>query len=164
MPVNTHSQAKEPARPGLRSLARLFCLIGLLLLAAEARAQSVYEKQPPVTDKELVSFMELLPHFRAWAASVKEEPRPSVNKEGTADFIYSRKAADWVKQRGWEPVRFFCVMGRAAAALFLVEEGSDANAKRPPDMPAVSQAELDMVRRHLAELLKAGNDAPPINR
>ena len=28
---------------------------------------NVYEKQPPVTDKELLDFLELLPQFRAWA-------------------------------------------------------------------------------------------------
>ena len=30
---------------------------------------NVYEKQPQVTDKELLDFLELLPQFRAWAKS-----------------------------------------------------------------------------------------------
>ena len=28
---------------------------------------NVYEKQPPVTDKELLDFLDLLPQFRSWA-------------------------------------------------------------------------------------------------
>ena len=146
-----------------RMMTGVLCAAFLLLLVQEGWAKSVYEDQPPVTDKELVAFMEILPHFRAWAASSKEEAHPSVSR-GKADFVYSPKAAEWVKLRGWDPVRFFCVMGRAAAALSLVEEGSDVSGKRPPDMPSVTQQELELVRRHLGSLLKAGNDAPPINR
>lgn len=161
MPALAHAALRR--RPGF--LARTVCLFGLFLLAAEAHAKSVYDNQPPVTDKELVSFMELLPHFRAWAASSREEAHPSVDKNGKADFTYSAEAAGWVKRRGWDPARFFCVMGRAAAALAMVEEGSDAiSVERPPDMPAVSQTELETVQRHLGGLLRAGSDAPPIKR
>lgn len=148
----------------------MFCMLlclcfGLMgVFSGTAYAKNVYEKQPPITDKELVSFMEILPHFRAWAMSSGEEAHPTVTKDGKADFVYSRKAADWVKARGWDPVRFFCVMGRAAAALAIVEEGNDMVTKKPTDMPTVTEAELDLVRRHLASLLRAGNDAPPIKR
>lgn len=142
----------------------VFCAVVLFLFSVQGWAKSVYENQPAVTDRELVAFMELLPHFRAWAASFREDAHPSVDKAGQADFTYSAKAADWVKTRGWEPARFFSVMGRAAAALSIVEEGGDVSGKRPPDMPAVSQQELELVRRHLAGLLRAGSDAPPINR
>lgn len=125
-------------------------------------ANTVYDKQPPFTDKELVSFMEILPHFRAWAASSAEEAHPTVSKSGKPDFMYSRKAAEWVKAREWDPARFFSVMGRAAAALAIVEEGNDTMTKKPTDMPQVTESELDLVRRHLASLLRAGSDAPPI--
>lgn len=131
---------------------------------APAQAKTVYEKQEPITDKELVSFMEILPHFRAWAASSGEEAHPTVTKAGKPDFVYSNKAAEWVKARDWDPVRFFSVMGRAAAALAIVEEGNDMVTKKPTDMPKVTESELDLVRRHLASLLRAGNDAPPIKR
>lgn len=146
--------------------ALLCCLcIGIMGMAlGTAYAKTVYEKQPPITDKELVSFMEILPHFRAWAMSSGEESHPKVGQDGKADFVYSRKAADWVKARDWDPVRFFCVMGRAAAALAIVEEGNDLVTKKPSDMPTVTESELDLVRRHLASLLRAGNDAPPMKR
>ena len=146
-------------------LASLCCALLLCFGATPLLAKSLYDNQPPMTDKELVAFMEILPHFRAWAASSKEEAHPSVDKKsGKADFLYSPKAAEWVKVRGWDPARFFTVMGRAAAALAMVEEGNDISSNRPPDMPHVTEAELNLVRRHLAGLLKAGNDAPPINR
>ena len=150
-----------------RRFQAALCSLGLVLAltAVPATAKSVYENQPPMTDKELVAFIEILPHFRAWAASSKEEAHPRVDKKsGVPDFLYSAKAAEWVKVRGWDPARFFSVMGRAAAALAMVEEGNDIMSNRPPDMPTVSPEELELVRRHLAGLLKAGSDAPPINR
>lgn len=155
------SLCAQAARP----LRAVLCVVLALcvLSAATAFAKNVYENQPSITDKELLSFMELLPHFRAWAASVREEAHPII-KAGKADFLYSAKAAEWVQVRGWEPSRFFCVMGRAAAALSLVAEGNDATAQRPPDMPSVTPQEIALVRRHLAALLKAGSDAPPIKR
>ena len=151
-------------RFGLAKAVGTLCVGMMALAAASGWAKTVYDSQPPMTDKELVAFMELLPHFRAWAASSKEEAHPSVTSKGTPDFLYSKKAAEWVHTRGWEPARFFSVMGRAAAALSIIEEGHDISDKRPADMPAVTQQELELVRRHLAGLLKAGSDAPPINR
>lgn len=141
------------------------CALCLLSVLSPIRvfAQSVYDGQPPVTDKELVALMEDLPQFRAWAISTKEEAHPVI-RGGKADFLYSPKAAEWVTQHGWEPRRFFSVMGRAAAALSIVAEGNDISTQRPPDMPAVTSQELALVRRHLAALLKAGSDAPPIKR
>ena len=63
--------------------------------------------------------------------------------------------------KGWQPARFFCVMGRLAAALVIVEEGNDMGS-RPADMPSVSNEELALTRRHIGTLLTAGGDAPPI--
>lgn len=164
MPINLNGVFLGMIRSWRLTAPCMLCTAVLLLLAQTGWAKNVYADQPPVTDKELVAFMEILPQFRAWAASSKEEAHPSVDKSGKADFVFSPKAAEWVKQRGWDPVRFFSVMGRAAAALSMVEEGSDASGKRPPDMPAVTQQEMELVRRHLGSLLKAGSDAPPINR
>lgn len=132
--------------------------------AAQAvQAATVYDNQPPVTDKELLSFLELQPRFRAWAEEHREDAHP-VLRNGKADFLYSPHAAEWVRAQGWDPVRFFCVMGRTAAALFIVEEGNDMKGTRPRDMPSVSEAELALTRRHLGTMLKVLNDAPPINR
>lgn len=152
-------------RCALVSWAALYMLVCALyvLTPITASAKSVYDGQSPITDKELLAFMEVLPHFRAWAISTKEEAHPIV-RDGKADFLYSPKAAEWVTQRGWAPARFFNVMGRAAAALSIVAEGNDISAQGPPDMPTVTPQELALARRHLAALLKAGNDAPPIKR
>lgn len=125
------------------------------------QAVTVYDRQPPVTDKELVGFLEILPRFRAWARESGEEAHP-VLRNGKADFVYSPRAAEWVRAQGWEPVRFFCVMGRMAAALVIVEEGNDMRGTRPRDMPGVTEEELALARRHLGTMLKAGGDAPPI--
>ncbi|MDO5483279.1 MAG: serine/threonine protein phosphatase [Desulfovibrionaceae bacterium] len=122
---------------------------------------TVYDRQAPVTEKELLAFLDVLPRFRAWAHENREEAHP-VLRNGKADFLYSEQAAIWVKSQGWEPVRFFCVMGRMAAAMVIVEEGNDMRGTRPPDMPGVSQKELDLARRHMGAMLKAGGHAPPI--
>ena len=124
---------------------------------------NVYEKQPPVTDKELLDFLELLPQFRAWAKSNNEEAHP-ILRNGKSDFLYSPNAAAWVQEHKWNPVRFFCVMGRMAAALSIVEEGNDMSGARSKDMPEVSEGELALARRHLGTMLKAGGDVPPINK
>ena len=127
---------------------------------AQATTTNVYAGQPPVTEKELLAFAELLPQFRVWARSAHEEAHPVV-RDGKADFLYSPDAAAWVTARGWQPARFFCVMGRLAAALVIVEEGNDMGS-RPADMPSVTNEELALTRRHMGTLLTAGGDAPPI--
>ncbi|WP_297262111.1 serine/threonine protein phosphatase [uncultured Desulfovibrio sp.] len=126
------------------------------LTAQAAAASSVYDKQPDVTEKELFQFLELLPQFRQWTRTEKEEAHPILRK-GKADFLYSDKAAQWVKEKGWDARRFFCVMGRMAAALVMVEEGGNSMA-RPKDMPEVSKAELELARKHLGSILKASMD------
>ena len=131
--------------------------------AATGNTVNVYEKQPPVTDKELLDFLELLPQFRTWAKGNNEEAHP-ILRNGKADFLYSPNAAAWVQAHKWNPVRFFCVMGRMAAALSIVEEGNDMTGARSKDMPEVSEGELALARRHLGTMLKAGGDAPPINK
>ena len=127
------------------------------------KPSTVYEKQPPVTDKELLSFLDVLPHFRAWAKANNEEAHPTLTN-GKPDFMYSPQAAAWVQQQGWDPVRFFCVMGRMAAALAIVEEGNDMNGVRSKDMPEVTEGELALARRHLGTMLKVSGDVAPISR
>ncbi len=144
----------------------IFCAFGFFAFITlggqhTALAQSVYENQSPMTEKELTTFIQLLPQFRAWASAQKEVAHPSIT-QGKADFVYSSAAATWVKNRQWEPRRFFAVMGKAAAALYLLSEGGNDKA-RPQDMPKVSQAELNLVQRHLSALLEAGKrTAPPM--
>lgn len=114
---------------------------------------SVYEGQAPITEKELLAFVEILPQFRRWAHSQKEDAHPTL-RNGQADFLFSPRAGDWVKEHGWDAPRFFCVMGKMAAALVIVEEGNDMQGTRPADMPPVAPQELSLARKHLGSLLK----------
>ena len=120
--------------------------------------------QAPFTEKELIRFIESMPHFLAWAHSSKAKAHPVVNDAGNPDFAYAPEAAVKAQELGWEPRRFFCLLGKAAAALYLVEEGTDrmqALQAMPPDMPTVTETEMALVRKHLASLLRAGAGAPP---
>ena len=51
-------------------------------------------------------------------------------------------------------------MGRAAAAVAIIQQGNAITKTPPIDMPNVSDDELDLVRRHLPTLLKAVNQTP----
>lgn len=121
------------------------------------KGATVYDRQPPVTEEELAAFIALLPRFREWTRQNHEEAHPIVNSAGHADFAYSPKAAEWLTSQGFAPVRFFCVMGRMAAGVVIIEEGNDMQGARPRDMPAVDQQEVALARRHLGELLTAAS-------
>lgn len=136
-------------------------LCGLLLCGvvptlpqtAEAAAvTTVYDGQARVEEKELLRFLDVLPQFRQWARANRIEAHPVLRK-GKADFLYPEEAARWVEAQGWDARRFFCVMGRMAAALVIVEEGNDMQV-RPKDMPVVDKAEIELARTHLGSLLK----------
>ena len=125
-------------------------LAGLLLLLTvlPASAETLYN-QPPFSEKELSQFIADLPRFRAWIKTNKEKAHPIVNEAGEPDFLYSKNAAGYIEAAGWKPERFFCIMGRAAAAVAIIQQG-DAITKEPPvEMPNVSDDELDVVRRNL---------------
>lgn len=130
--------------------------------SGSSKRLTVYANQPPVTEKELGPFMELLPRFRVWASKNGEEAHPVVGDNGEPDFIYSANAAKWVSSQNFEPSRFFCIMGRLAAGLVIVEEGNDHMGTRPADMPAVDPQEIALVRKHLGELLTVGGPPKPL--
>lgn len=123
---------------------------------------TVYDSQPLVKENEVRVFLDLLPEFRAWTRKNGEEAHPVVNRDGRPDFFYSPAAARWVTEHNFEPTRFFCVMGRMAAGLVIVEEGNDFKGTRPADMPEVAPQELELVRRHLGSLLTAGGPPQPL--
>jgi len=127
---------------------------------SDVYAQSAY------TEKELVSFIESMPHFLAWMRASKAKAHPVMNAAGKPDFTYTPEVAAKTRELGWEPRRFFCLLGRTAAALFLVEEGTDHMNALPPDMPTVTEAEMALVRKHLAALLRvrAGSPTPSLAR
>ena len=122
--------------------------------ASDVYAQSTY------TEKELVRFIESMPHFLAWMRSSKAKVHPVINATGKPDFTYTPEAAAKAGELGWEPRRFFCLLGRTAAALYLVEEGTDRTDALPPDMPTVTDAEMALARKHLAALLRVGTGSP----
>lgn len=155
-------EAAPAVRKGTKGRAARQRQAGKARKGAES-APNVYAGQPAVTEKEVLAFVEILPRFRAWAREGHEEAHPVV-RGGKADFLYSPRAAEWVSGQGWQPARFFCVMGRLAAALVIVEEGNDMRGTRPADMPSVTPEELTLVRTHLGSLLAAGGDAPPIRQ
>lgn len=126
------------------------------------KGATIYANQPPISEKELGPFMELLPRFRIWASKNGEEAHPVVSPNGEPDFIYSQKAAKWVSSQNFDPIRFFCIMGRLAAGLVIVEEGNDYKGTRPADMPPVAPQELNLVRKHLGELLAVSGPVKPI--
>jgi len=133
--------------------------------AAEAAVPTldVYA-QGSFTEKELVRFIESMPLFLAWARGSKAKAHPVVNAAGKPDFTYTPEVAAKAEELGWEPRRFFYLLGKAAAALYLVEEGTDrlqALQALPPDMPTVTETEMALVRKHLASLLRASAGGPP---
>lgn len=123
--------------------------------AMPAKGATVYDRQPLVTESELSDFIALLPQFRSWARQNQEDAHPVVNSAGQPDFVYSAKSADWLSSHGFAAARFFCIMGRMAAGVVIIEEGNDLPAARPADMPPVDSREVALARRHLGELLTA---------
>ncbi len=131
----------------------------LQLFSLPSLADGLYQ-QPPFTETELNQFIDTLPRFREWVKANKEKTHPIVNDNGEPDILYSEAAAETVRAAGWKPERFFCVMGRAAAAVAIIQQGNAITKTPPIDMPNVSDDELDLVRRHLPTLLKAVNQTP----
>lgn len=111
--------------------------------------------QPPFTSQELTQFINDLPQFRAWLVAHHEKAHPILSASGKPGFLYSPLAAQEATRLGWKPERFFCVMGRAAAALAIIEQGAAITTAPPPEMPSVHAKELEFVRTHLASLLQA---------
>ncbi len=140
---------------GLAAPLACLCLALLLVAAPEARAAGFYD-QPPFDNAELTRFIDDFPRFRDWTKQKGEAPHPAVGTDGLPGFEYSPATAAEVERMGWKPERFFCIMGRSAAALADIEEGDAlAGANRPADMPQVTPAETELVRRQLASLLRA---------
>lgn len=121
-------------------------------------AQTVYDNQSVITEKELDSFIRLLPQFRNWTRENAEEAYPVLSKTGKPDFQYSAKSSSWVKAHGFSVTRFFNIMGKTAAAMVILEEGNDYHGTRPKDMPSVTPRELELVKKHFSELQNAGRN------
>lgn len=151
---NLGKPAKKQPRPAAKASAKKPVI-------SETGA-TVYDKQPPVTEAEILLFISLLPQFRTWAAQQGEEAHPVVSPNGQPDFTYSSNASAWVQKHNFNSRRFFCILGRMAAGMVIVEEGNDFKGTRPKDMPEVSPEELELVRRHMGELLNASKNVPAV--
>lgn len=123
--------------------------------AGTVAASGLYS-QPRFTLKELQEFVVTLPDFRTWVKSQNEKVAPMVDANKMPGFSYSPAAADWLRAHRWNPERFFCVMGRTAAAVALIGGGDDLSLNSP-DMPVVSSQELKLVRQMLPQILDASS-------
>lgn len=123
--------------------------------------ETVYDKQPPVTEAEMLRFISVLPQFRSWANQFGEEAHPIISITGKPDFTYSANASRWIQEHDFNSQRFFCIMGRMAAGIVIVEEGNNYKGVWPADMPEVSREELELIQKHMGELLRAGRTVPP---
>ena len=131
-----------------RYLTSLF--LALCMLALPLTASADFYDQPILTEAELLKFIDDMPNYLQWARQNKEQSHPSLDKQGRPSFSYSAKAATKVTELGWKAERFFCVMGRTAAALAL--GGHKPGLDKPVDMPMISPKELTLVRRHMDKL------------
>lgn len=158
--MSTPSSRFVPLRRalGLAASVACICLALALLATPQAHAAGFYD-QPPFDNAELTRFIDDFPRFRDWMTRTTgpgDAPHPTVGADGLPGFEYSPAAAAELERMGWKPERFFCIMGRSAAALADIEEGDAlAGTNRPADMPQVSAAETELVRRQLASLLRA---------
>lgn len=138
-------------------------LVGLLLLLTVLPASTeTLHSQPPLSKKELNQFIADPPCFRAWIKTNKEKAHLIVNRTGEPDFLYSKNTVGYIEAAGWKPERFFCIMGRAATAVAIIQQGNAITKEPPIEMPNVSDDELDVVRRNLPGLLKAISPAPTL--
>lgn len=145
-------------RPILLALA---LLPAMLMAVAQQGLCGAFYDQPPFTEKELNDVIARFPAFRTWTISQNEKVHPEVDNSGRPSFTYSPRVADYLKEQGTTAERFLCILGRAAAALAIIEEGDAVSgANRPTDMPPVTANELEFVRRNLPELLRATSDMP----
>ena len=141
-----------------RHLFRAGVALALAIVSAFPLGAGDLYSQPPFDEAELTRLIGDLPRFRAWAKAGGQRIHPTVAPDGRADFSYSPQAAAHAESLGWNADRFFCVMGRAAAAVAVIEQGTDITTNRPPDMPEVTPEELRLVRENLSDLLRAVTD------
>lgn len=132
----------------------LFLTLFLCMPTPPTDAADLYS-QPPFTRDELNKLIDDLPRFRAWARANKQTVHPTLAPDGKPDFLYSPQAAAQAESLGWKAERFFCVMGRAAAAVAVIEQGPGITSDPPPDMPGVTPGEMRIVQDNLSTLLKA---------
>ena len=134
----------------------LLLLLAAVFLPVTAHAADLYA-QPPFTKAELTKFIDDLPRFRDWLRANKETAHPDLMPDDKPGFVYSAKAAAHAESLGWQAERFFCVMGRAAAAVAWIERGPAVKTAPPRDMPKVAPEEMEAVQENLTDLLRAAS-------
>lgn len=128
-------------------------------LTAAHAAEGGFYSQPPMSEPELMRFIDTFPKFREWSRTSGDRPAPMTDGAGNPSFTWSEAAAAKVTALGWQPDRFFFVLGKAAACLAVIENGATyKDAGRPPDMPPVTDGEIAIVQRNLVSLLRVTSE------
>lgn len=139
-------------------LVTVLLMLMLGLAAHPAFAGSGFYDQPPLRELELQRFIDTFPVFKAWVRSSGERPAPGTDANGAPTFTWTEPVAAKVRELGWEPERFFFVLGKTAAGLAIIENGDAyAGPQRPADMPPVTPGELALIQRDLVSLLRITN-------
>lgn len=127
-----------------------------------AQAVTVYENQPPVTDKELVGFLEILPRFRAWARSIRKRPIRSCATVRRTSSIRPKRRNGCAPRAG---TRYAFSASWAAWPRPWSLWRRQRHERHPPARHARRhRGRAGSGRRHLGTMLKAGGNAPAINR
>lgn len=134
----------------------LLALVLGLLLHAQAMAKPFHD-QPPMANAEVERFVKDFPAFKQWMYDSKlnsSSARPVVDKEGNPSFVWNENVVGWFEGKEWTPERFFYVMTHCSAGISLIlHEDEFKGANRPPDMPLISDYELNLVRQYQKPLM-----------
>lgn len=126
-----------------------------LFFGMKVTAHASFYDQASFSEQELLRFIEVLPSYREWARAEREFAHPSLDAQGKASFVYSKKVERKLQELNWSPQRFFILMGRSAAALAIIENPELAQDKRPAEMPQVRPEEMELIKKHKNALIKA---------
>ena len=130
-------------------VAAIFSALLLMFMCSQASAaEQNFHDQPEFTQQELQQFLKDFPAFREWAVNSKDTSSPVVTDADEPSFVWSPQAEAYLRENtGWAPERFFYVMTHVFAGRTVLRHGSQVTGdNRPPDMPVVSDAELDLIR------------------
>lgn len=137
------------------------CMLLFVVCGQGAVAGTVrdFHDQPPMTNEEVERFCADFSSFRMWMVQHelgRSAARPDVDAQGNPTFIWTAAVEPWFAERDWKPERFFYVMTHCSAGMMvLLHPDAFAGDNRPPDMPEISEYELNLVRQYMDDLIAA---------